>query len=29
MEMSIRFPGLDMVLSYVPRSYQLFGMEFI
>lgn len=28
MEMSIRFPGLDLVLSYVPRSFQVFGMEF-
>ena len=28
MEMSIRFPGLDLVLSYVPRSFQIFGMEF-
>ena len=28
MEMSIRFPGLDLALSYVPRSFQIFGMEF-
>ena len=28
MEMSIRFPGLNLVLSYVPRSFQIFGMEF-
>ena len=28
MEMSIRFPGLDLALSYVPRSCQIFGMEF-
>ena len=28
MEMSIRFPGLNLILSYVPRSFQIFGMEF-
>ena len=28
MEMSIRFPGLDLALSYVPRSFQIFVMEF-
>lgn len=28
MEMSIRFPGLNLVLDYVPRSFQIFGMEF-
>ena len=28
MEMSIRFPELNLVLSYVPRSFQIFGMEF-
>lgn len=28
MEMSIRFPGIDLILSYVPRSFQIFGMEF-
>ena len=28
MEMSIRFPGLNLVLSYVPRSFQICGMEF-
>lgn len=28
MEMSIRFPGIDLILSYVPRSFQIFGTEF-
>ena len=28
MEMSIRFPGLGLVFDYVPRSFQIFGMEF-
>ena len=28
MEMSIRFPGINLILSYVPRSFQIFGMEF-
>lgn len=28
MEMSIRFPGMDLVLPYVPRSFRIFGMEF-
>ncbi len=28
MEMSIRFPGVDLILSYVPRSFQIFGTEF-
>ena len=28
MEMSIRFPGLGLVFNYVPRSFQIFGMEF-
>ena len=28
MEMSIRFPGIDLVLPYVPRSFWIFGMEF-
>lgn len=28
MEMSIRFPGIDLVLPYVPRSFRIFGMEF-
>ena len=28
MEMSIRFPGFNLSLSYVPRSFQIFGMEF-
>ncbi len=27
MEMSIRFPGLNLVLDYVPRSFRIFGME--
>ena len=27
MEMSIRFPGLGLVFDYVPRSFQIFGME--
>ena len=28
MEMSIRFPGPGLVFDYVPRSFQIFGMEF-
>lgn len=28
MEMSIRFPGIDLVLPYVPRAFWIFGMEF-
>ena len=28
MEMSIRFPGLKLFFGYVPRSFQIFGMEF-
>ena len=28
MEMSIRFPGINLILPYVPRSFQIFGMEF-
>ena len=28
MEMSIRFPGLNLVLEYVPASFTIFGMEF-
>ena len=28
MEMSIRFPGPGLVFNYVPRSFQIFGMEF-
>ena len=28
MEMSIHFPGLGLVFDYVPRSFQIFGMEF-
>lgn len=28
MEMSIRFPGLDLIFDYVPRSFEIFGMEF-
>ena len=28
MEMSIRFPGLNLLFSYVPRSFRIFGMEF-
>jgi len=26
--MSIRFPGLNLVLEYVPASFTIFGMEF-
>ena len=26
--MSIRFPGIDLVLPYVPRAFWIFGMEF-
>ena len=28
MDMSIRFPGINLVLDYVPRAFQIFGMEF-
>lgn len=27
MDMSIRFPGLNLVLDYVPRSFEIFGFE--
>ena len=27
MDMSIRFPGLKLVLDYVPRSFEVFGFE--
>ena len=27
MDMSIRFPGLDLVLDHVPRSFEIFGFE--
>ena len=27
MDMSIRFPGINLVLDYVPRAFQIFGME--
>ena len=27
MEMSIRFPGPGLVFDYVPRFFQIFGME--
>lgn len=27
MDMSIRFPGLKLVLDYVPRSFEIFGFE--
>lgn len=28
MEMSIRFPNLDLVFAFVPRSFSVFGIEF-
>ena len=27
MDMSIRFPGLKLVLDYVPKSFEIFGFE--
>ena len=27
MDMSIRFPGLNLVLDHVPRSFEIFGFE--
>ena len=27
MDMSIRFPGLKLILDYVPKSFEIFGFE--